>query len=278
MKFLSVKNLLVILVIISAGLVLAQLTSPKARGGAAASVAQPNSGNPGFAVVELFTSEGCSSCPPADALLGEILKDAQQSNRPIYPIAFHIDYWDQLGWRDPFSTQQASIRQGEYARALNSTEVYTPQMIVNGRVEFIGSDKARAQQEIDAALSQPAKIVLALQPSKDSSNHLSIGFTLNDEAAGNVLNVIAVERGLVVSIPRGENGGRTLHHDNVARAFARLVLTRDRAGKISLTLPVGINEKNTSLIGFVQDPSSLQILGATGAQIPTVATTQPAKQ
>ena len=100
-----------------------------------------------FAVVELFTSEGCSSCPPADNLLGEIVKDAQKGQQRVYCLSFHVDYWNSLGWRDPYSDPAFSRRQREYARAFESVQVYTPQMVVNGSTGFVGSDRtARASK------------------------------------------------------------------------------------------------------------------------------------
>jgi hypothetical protein len=110
----------------------------------------------GVAVVELFTSEGCSSCPPADDILVDIAREARQSKRAIYPLAFHVDYWDQLGWKDPFGSAAYSRRQDDYVAAFGGEGPYTPQMVVNGRVGFVGSRREQAQREIARALEQPA--------------------------------------------------------------------------------------------------------------------------
>ena len=97
-----------------------------------------------FAVVELFTSEGCSSCPPAEALLNQIHPRAAKSGQRIYTLAFHVDYWDRLGWKDPFSEAAYSQRQNSYANGFGEDRIYTPQMIVNGRGGFVGSDAGEA--------------------------------------------------------------------------------------------------------------------------------------
>src|ERR1700744_6104626 len=94
----------------------------------------------GFAVIELFTSEGCSSCPPADALVARVQKES--NDKPVYILAFHVDYWNRLGWKDVFSSAEYSERQNQYARWLKLSSVYTPQIVVNGRTEFVGSEEA----------------------------------------------------------------------------------------------------------------------------------------
>jgi len=106
-----------------------------------------NNPKDGVAVVELFTSEGCSSCPPADALLGRLVKEGQKR---VYLLAFHVDYWDTPQWRDAFSDAKFSGRQQEYAKASGSRDIYTPQMVVNGGNGFVGSDEQVARKEIAA--------------------------------------------------------------------------------------------------------------------------------
>lgn len=119
---------------------------------AAAGSSQPESNN--VVLLELFSSQGCSSCPPADRLLHE-LADAPEMHGKIVPLAFHVDYWNYIGWRDPFSDTKWSERQRRYSEAFNSSRIYTPQMVVNGSVEFVGSDRNRARREIAAAMKAP---------------------------------------------------------------------------------------------------------------------------
>jgi hypothetical protein len=233
--------------------------------------APPKSGgeaDPPFAVVELFTSEGCSSCPPADALLGELVEDARTRQRPVYCLAFHVDYWDGLGWRDPYSDAALSRRQQEYARALQSDRVYTPQMIVNGSAELVVSDRTRARERIDLALKQPARAAVKLAPEgKQDPNSVVLAYEVARAPRDGVLNVAVVERGLASQVRRGENGGRTLRHDNVVRAFRTIRLAEAEKGTVQLPLPADLVRKNSSAIAYVQDAAPGAVLGAAAVEL-----------
>lgn len=220
-----------------------------------------NSAEP-VAVVELFTSEGCSSCPPADKLLSEIAADAQKSGKLIFTLAFHVDYWNHLGWADPFSDAAFSTRQHAYGKKFGLRSVYTPQMIVNGAEEFVGSDRTRAQRAIDAALTLPATVELKLRWHDGTAEYEVTG-----APAGSVLNLAVVERGLVNKIARGENSGRTLRHDNVVRVFETVRIGDARTGKLALRLPASVTRDNATVFSYVQDPSTLAILGAASATL-----------
>ncbi|MES2112408.1 MAG: DUF1223 domain-containing protein [Bacteroidota bacterium] len=104
----------------------------------------------GFAVIELFTSEGCSSCPSADALVARVEKEA--TDKPVYILAYHVDYWNRLGWKDAFTSPEYSARQSQYADWLNLSSVYTPQIVVNGRKEFVGSEEGTLRNAIKSDL------------------------------------------------------------------------------------------------------------------------------
>lgn len=229
----------------------------------AAPATQPTS----FAVIELFTSEGCSSCPPADALLAEILKDARAKNLPIYPLAFHVDYWDRLGWRDPFSDPAHSDRQRAYSRAFHSDSIYTPQMIINGQTEFVGSDRNRATAEIKKALEEfaPAAITLTLANSPKPET-LTVHYTITAAPAGTTLNIALVQRNLETKVLRGENAARTLKHDNVVRTFQSLPLERSQ-GQVDLPLPANLPRQDASIIAYLQT-ADFHTLGATVIDLP----------
>jgi hypothetical protein len=164
-------------------------------------------------VVELFTSEGCSSCPPADALLAELAR------RPdILALSFHVDYWDRLGWKDPFSSAAATARQQHYA-ALGVGSVYTPQIVVDGRWQAVGSDRGEVEQALAAAAGAPAAVPVML-----TVNHGQARVTLGsggEKAPGSVL-LIAFDRQHVDAVERGENEGRTLTHVDVVRGFSEI--------------------------------------------------------
>ena len=217
-----------------------------------------------FAVIELFTSEGCSSCPPADDLLAEIAAEARQKGQRIFPLAFHVDYWNDLGWPDPFSDRTYSPRQHEYAQVFDPSRVYTPQMVVNGADAFVGSDRDRAHRSIRAALSRPSPVALALKAVPVGSDTLAVSYAVSGAPTDAVLNVALVERGLVTRVLRGENAGRTLRHENVVRVF-RTVSLDSATGTLRLPIPPAVVRQNSSLVGYVQTPENMAVLGAAEA-------------
>jgi len=221
-----------------------------------------------FAVVELFTSEGCSSCPPADALLGEILQEAQKNRRRIFGLAFHVDYWNRLGWTDPYSDVAFSRRQQAYAHAMKNDRVYTPQMIVNGGAEFVGSDRSRSRASIDAALKKPARAAVKLQQEKPSAaNSVALTYVVTRAGKGTVLNVAVVEGGAIRQVKQGENGGHTLRHENVVRAFQTVRLDEAGKGSVEMKLPANLVRQKASVIAYVQEADTRAVLGATAVAL-----------
>ena len=229
---------------------------------------EPAASAKGVAVVELFTSEGCSSCPPADDVLADL---ARTSDRPVYALAFHVDYWDDLGWPDRFASHENTMRQRAYARAFGRGGVYTPQMIVGGAEQFTGSDRDRATAAVARALSRPADVQLVIHPHASGPGAVTLDFGAPGAPAGAVLNVAVVERSASTSVRAGENAGRTLHHANVVRVFVTAPF-RAPAGSVVLQLPSSLSRDGAELIAYVQQPSSdhvgMPILGAARAQLP----------
>lgn len=223
---------------------------------------------PAFAVVELFTSEGCSSCPPADAVLAECVQDAREHGKRVYCLAFQVDYWNRLGWADPYSDAAFTRRQNGYAQTFSSNQVYTPQMIVNGTEEFVGSERERSRKSIDAALKRPAKALVKLREEKGGEKENKAGAVIvsyESSAApkGAVVNIAVVERGLVSKVARGENADRTLHHENVVRVFRTVPLDETAKGSVELKLPTDLVQKNASVIAYVQETAGGgSVLGA----------------
>jgi hypothetical protein len=219
-------------------------------------------------VIELFTSEGCSSCPPADDLLANLVNEAKSTLQPVYAMAFHVDYWDGLGWRDPFSSPDSSARQRTYAAAFGTDQVYTPQMIINGNPGFIGSDAIEARKQIRKALEKAATSEVMIDAKRESDGRLTVAYAIKGAAKGAVLNVVAVETNAVSQVQRGENAGRSLRHVNVVRAFATASLTEKKVGKIELKAPGSLNAKNALIVGFVADGNTMTVTGAAGAGFP----------
>ena len=215
------------------------------------------------AVVELFTSEGCSSCPPADIVLSDL---AQASDRGIYALAFHVDYWDELGWHDRFASADNTARQQTYAHAFGRREVYTPQMVVGGIEQFTGSDRDRAWAAITRALSRPPNVRISLRLRATGPDAMRVSYEAPGAPIGSMLNVAAVERAVSVSVRAGENAGRTLRHVNVVRAFVTTHVTSE-SGSVVIELPPSLPRNWADLIAYVQhastDGSGMPVLGAT---------------
>ncbi len=222
-------------------------------------------------LVELFTSEGCSSCPDADALLARLDMEQPINGAEAIVLEEHVDYWDGQGWPDPFSSRSATARQEEYAGFLHS-EVYTPQMIVDGRTEFIGSSTTTARTAILKAAAEP-KTTIHLEWSGDAANnsrviHVRVGH-LPDGAAGGSAEVFLAmtESHLHSKVLGGENGGRSLEHDGVVRALTRIGkadANGDAAFDAQPAVKIGTSWKRENLraVVFIQDSHSRRVLGA----------------
>ena len=180
---------------------------------ASAGAEKPAPGAP--VVIELFTSQGCSSCPPADRLLADLARDGESRGRAVVPLAFHVDYWNDLGWADPYSSPTWTARQQQYAHALNDAQVYTPELVVAGGAGMVGSQAARVADAIAAA---PIQRELAATATWSSAT-LTIDATAPSDAE---LWVAIWEDAPPTQVPRGENAGTTMVTDRVVRALARV--------------------------------------------------------
>jgi hypothetical protein len=216
--------------------------------------------NKPVAVVELFTSQGCSSCPPADRLLTEISKQAVANGQAVYALSFHVDYWDRLGWRDPYSDHRYTVRQQQYARQFKLESIYTPQAVLNGKREFVGSNRAQLTAQLASALDEPAPVAVQLSATRQGQT-ITVNYKLTGTLSGAVLNVALVSSVVSTVVKRGENAGHTLSHNNVVRAFTTIRATEN--GQATLTAPADFDPANGALIGYVQQENSLTTLGAT---------------
>ena len=219
----------------------------------------------GFAVIELFTSEGCSSCPPADELIARIEKES--TGKPIYILAFHVDYWNSLGWKDVFSNANFSKRQRQYAQYLNISSVYTPQVVVNGKKEFVGSEESTFRSAIHTALQAAPTAELTLNDIKTDASHLSLHYQASGTGANTALLLALVEKQAQSHVKGGENGGRTLSHVQIVKSLQNIALTNN-AGNDNIILPADFAAGNFELIGFLQNTATGQIIGAAKSAIP----------
>lgn len=224
--------------------------------------------DPGPVVIELFTSQGCSSCPPADRLLTRLARDPNLKDRVI-PLSFHVDYWNYIGWTDPFSSKRWSERQQGYARAFRSNRIYTPQLVVSGRTGLNGSDEAGARKRIAEALAvEPAgRVTLSVDPSGPSQDRLKVkvGAKLSRAIEGPLdLWVAVYETGLTTKVGAGENASATLHNDHVVRRLEKALTLTGPADSAELVLGLDKRWKreNLGVAAFLQDPKTMVIHGA----------------
>lgn len=220
---------------------------------------------PGFAVLELFTSQGCSSCPSADRLLATLADEAAESGRPVHVLSFHVDDWNRLGWTDPFSRPEFTARQEAYREALSS-RMCTPQLVVNGKDEFVGSDGRRARALIRSALEGSAPEPLSLV-AKRSGRKLRIDVRLPEAPPGGRMNLALVEKAVSVKVKRGENRGRNLSHANVVRESWTVAMDAVGPATFELKLPDGVAIRGLSLIAYSQGADGT-ITAAGSASIP----------
>ena len=211
---------------------------------------------PPFAVLELFTSEGCSSCPPADEILRGV---TNQDN--VFALSFHVTYWNKLGWKDAFSQKMFDERQYAYGRLMQSNGVYTPQLVVNGSEEFVGSRKSQTEKSIEKALSQKAEASIILNKMLEN-NTLKVHYKLEGNFKNTVLNIALVERNIETKILKGENEGRTLKHDNVVREFQTIQLNATGDGSVSLNLSSDFKQKDSKIIAYLQNKDTWKIVAA----------------
>jgi hypothetical protein len=219
----------------------------------------------GFAVVELFTSEGCSSCPPADQLVARIQQEDQ--DQPVYILAFHVDYWDRLGWKDAFSDKRYTQRQNRYASWLNLQSIYTPQIVVNGRKEFVGSQESTLRSAINNSLQQTPAAQLILSDVRVEQGMVHYHYDIKNAAAKSSLIIALVQRSATTDVKAGENSGRTLSHVQIVRNLSAIELGTGANGSGELTLPPGA-AGGEELIAFVQNDENGQIVAATSSALP----------
>jgi hypothetical protein len=222
-------------------------------------------------IVELFTSEGCSSCPPADDVLARLARTQPVRNAEIIALSEHVDYWNQLGWTDPFSSPQFSARQNEYAQVFRGDGIYTPQVVVDGRVQFVGGDMNEAIDAIGKAAKAPKATVqiTRLEAAGDHSVRFHVEVDtlprLTDGDSADVLLAIS-ENDLRSNVARGENAGRKLTHTSVVRRLSPLGAIDSNLGRFaaepSVSLDEGWRADQLRAVAFVQERTSRHILGA----------------
>jgi len=216
-----------------------------------------NKGN-SVALVELFTSQGCSSCPPADELLANLIKE-YNDNQQVIAISFHVDYWDRLGWKDPFSQRVFTQRQRNYVDKLDLRSAYTPQMVVNGKYEFVGSDKSALQSALKKAQDDFSKVSVKNLMAKASNDAITVSYEIDGKTDEDQVFLCLISPKEVTSIKRGENGGRILTNTNVVLQMSEGL--NNSKGTYDFKVPES-KKKDLAIVAFVSEKNSMAVKAA----------------
>ena len=239
--------------------------------------AAPASAPRTIVIAELFTSEGCSSCPPADDVLSQLAHRQPVPGVEVLALGEHVDYWDRLGWRDPFSSPAFSARQSNYdARVFHANRVYTPQLVIDGQLERVGSDARAVQRAIEQAAKTPKTAVGVAATRTGDQRGLRVelrGDTPDGPAIDDTVDalVAVIEDNLATEVRRGENGGRMLKHSAVVRSLTTVGTLSSREPTWSMNASVpwdqGWKPADVRVIGFLQERQSRRIVGAGSASL-----------
>ncbi|WP_299680856.1 thioredoxin family protein [uncultured Tenacibaculum sp.] len=211
-------------------------------------------------VLELFTSQGCSSCPPADRLLEEI-KNNNDSDRVI-PVAYHVDYWDYIGWKDPFASKDYTNKQRDYAEKFLSSSIYTPQLVINGDEHFVGSDKVRIERRIKQILHRGSNSnTIEITDLKIKDKKVDFSYKVDGKTKKrNIYFLLTIDK-RVTPVKRGENRNRTLTNTNIV-ILEKIVSLIEKEGKMTLSIPDIIEPKDEiKLIAITKDKDLLVTSG-----------------
>jgi hypothetical protein len=219
-------------------------------------------------LIELFTSEGCSSCPPADVLLAQLDRFQPVPGADLIVLSEHVDYWDDIGWKDPYSSHQFSLRQADYARRFRLGEPYTPQMVVDGNSQLVGSDERQAVQAIQNA-AKVDKFRISLSAPRLEGNSLTVHVEVGETSGAGAKHTsgqvwIALADDMDQSnVRRGENAGRTLKHVAVVRTLAQVgTVEGNSTFSKDLTVSAGnANLQNLRVVAILQGSATGKVLG-----------------
>jgi hypothetical protein len=213
-------------------------------------------------IAELFTSEGCSSCPPADGLLEILLQEQPIKGVYVIPLSEHVTYWDHQGWQDPFGAQQYTVRQQQYGLRFNIESIYTPQLVIDGTREVVGSDKRAIERALTEAAKTPKPALTVTASVADGSlNMTAAGPGL---AAGKDAELVfaVTEDHLVIDVPRGENAKRTLRHSGVVRWLKSAGAIGSSPTTAIAKLAPDWHRENLRVVAFVQSRKDRRVVSA----------------
>jgi hypothetical protein len=221
-------------------------------------------------LIELFTSEGCSSCPPSDAMLAALTAGQPFNGAEVIGLEMHVDYWDRQGWKDPFSSSAFTRRQQEYATALKVADIYTPQIVVDGTAQMAGTDEEAVRRAVADAGARPHVPVRITNSTSGNTVRLSIDVPPAPAGAERIdLFVALAEGGLVSRVLKGENSGRTLEHGAVVRRLESAGAIRESGfvTEAEWKLNPRWNRARLSAVVWLQGHGSRRIYGAASAPV-----------
>jgi len=253
--------------------VLAVISVQYVHGASAPALTGRDDGSRTPVLIELFTSEGCSSCPPADALLEKLDQSQPVNGAELIVLSEHVDYWNDIGWKDPYSSHKYSERQSAYAAHFGRSGVYTPQMVVDGHAELVGSDELGAIEAVENE-TRFVKVPLSLsgvhfENNNKVSMHVEAGPLEAIGARSANLYLAIADESDVSQVSRGENAGRTLKHVAVLRSLVP-VGTVNKADRVSKDITVNVSNETRGhlrIVGIIQEPSAGRVLGVASARL-----------
>ncbi len=222
-----------------------------------------NDNSDGFVLIQLFTSQGCSSCPPADRLLDKITED--YGTKPVYTLAYHVGYWDRLGWKDPFSKKQYTAKQYDYAKKFASRSVYTPQAVINGKEHFTGSNEAKMKSAINKYLAESNNAAaISLLNILDKGNSVDVSFSAKELPLNfKVYFALSIDERFT-PVTRGENSGKSLKNTAVVINEKELSVEE---GTINLEIPDWIKpEDKLNIIAYASNKNE-EVIAVTKSEI-----------
>ncbi|WP_420600887.1 DUF1223 domain-containing protein [Flagellimonas sp.] len=214
-------------------------------------------------VLELFTSQGCSSCPPADVLLEKAKK---QYPNEVFALSYHVDYWNYIGWEDPFSKSTFTKKQRDYNRKFQYRSNYTPQLVVNGKEHFVGSNGSKLASRISNYKLKKAENSIVLKNISLSGSNISYDFKAEGSLEGKQLRAVLVLDERTTSVKRGENRNRTLKNSNIVIA-ENYALLQSSEGKATISVPTIVSKNEALTLMLLVEADNLDITAATKASV-----------
>ncbi len=210
-------------------------------------------------VLELFTSQGCSSCPRADKLVEEMETNFEKAN--IISLSYHVDYWNYIGWKDPFSKTEYTKKQKTYSRKFYSSTNYTPQVVINGKEHFVGSDRTVMNTKLETYSKTPSSNTIDLSTVKKQKHTVSFNYNVEGDIDNKNLRVVLVINSRETFVKRGENTNRTLKNTNVVVA-EQLIKLNVKSGNNTITIPEIVEDTDSLSLILISQTDNLDITGA----------------